>query len=92
MSIGSWSPPRKYKGLRTQFVQAIKVTIPYPDRDHGRSLNTFANRNLVNEKLAEMEDWCEENCTRSWSSSGYCSWYFDRMGEAVMFKMIFGGR
>jgi hypothetical protein len=91
----SWSPPRKYKGNRTNYVHAIKITIPYPDPGPhygGRSMlmRTGPNPNMV--KLAEMEDWCEDNCMANWSSFGYSTWYFDRMNEAVMFKMIFGGK
>jgi len=83
-----WNPPRKYKGLRTQHAHAIKVTIPSPD-EYNRSLNSSETRYS---KLAEMEDWCEEFCTRNWSSFGYSTWYFDKPTEAVMFKMIFGGK
>lgn len=87
----SWSPPRKYKGLRTQYVQAVKVTIPYPERPRGVGIYWgYAAAN--NARLAEMEEWCEENCTRNWSSFGYSTWYFDKASEAVLFKMTFGGR
>lgn len=86
-----WSPPRKYKGFRTQYAQAIKVTIPKPEHVPGRSLYAMgANNNTP--RLVEMEDWCEENCKHPWSSFGYSVWYFDKMQEAIMFKMIFGGK
>jgi hypothetical protein len=87
----TWNPPRKYKGFRTTYTHAIKVTIPYPERISGRSLYAMgANDNSA--RLAEMEDWCEEFCRFSWSSMGYCTWYFDKMQEAIMFKMLFGGK
>lgn len=84
-----WSPPRKYKGYRTNHTHAIKVTLPQPDYSTWRSTSMPSELTL---KGLEMEDWCEENCQHNWSTSGYCTWYFDRMSEAVMFKMTFGGR
>lgn len=83
-----WNPPRKYKGLRTQYTHAYKVVLA-PPGDHNRSLNSMETRYS---KIAEMEDWCEELCTRNWSFSGYSTWYFDKLVEAVMFKMTFGGK
>lgn len=82
----SWTPPRKYKGLRTQHVHAAKVTLPYPDDWRRRGLYA------LNPMIAEMEDWCEEFCTRNWSSTGYSTWYFDKTSEAIMFKLVFGGK
>jgi len=86
-----WTPPRKYNGLRTQNTHAVKVKIPLPDSP--RSLGAYWNhKDAMNARLAEMEDWCEEHCTRNWSSFGFTTWYFDRTNEAVLFKMIFGGK
>jgi hypothetical protein len=81
----SWSPPPKYKGLRTSYKHAAKVLIPC-------DVTKFRDRLVHNAKYADMIDWCEENCTRNWSSFSYTEWYFDKTNEAVMFKMIFGGR
>ena len=81
----SWNPPRKYKGLRSQYEQAASVKIPYPERNR-------MYRDNLNEKLSDMEEWCERYCTREWYSSCYSHWSFAKTTEAVLFKMIFGGK
>lgn len=90
--MNTWNPPRKYKGFRTNLVHAIKITIPRPEYVSGRSMSAMDQRGSYTEKLYEMEEWCEDHCTRNWSSMGYTTWYFDRMPEAIMFKMLFGGK
>lgn len=91
----SWSPPRKYKGYRTDLTHAIKVTFPRPsiqEWKQSRSMLTPKGPSEEMIQLCEMEQWCEDNCKANWSSMGCYTWYFDRMNEAVMFKMIFGGK
>lgn len=85
----NWCPPRKYKGLRSQWPQAASVKIPYP---HHVSNSIFYGNDTIRLKLYEMETWCEEYCTQEWYSSGFCTWSFAKTSEAVMFKMIFGGK
>ena len=87
----TWNPPRKYKGVRTNYAHAIKVVIPIPERVTRRSLYAMGANDRLPQLLA-MEEWCEENCKFNWSSPGYTTWYFDKMQEAIMFKMIFGGK
>lgn len=78
----SWTPPRGYKGLRTANRQAIRVLLRRPAASSGlkdRYIFQYA-----------MEEWCEKRCKRNWSYvDGY--WWFDRMADAVMFKLTFGG-
>lgn len=88
----SWNPPRKYKGKRSQWVQAAQVKIPYPETSQGRSLNSIAERASIMAMLAEMEDWCETYCKHEWYSSGFTNWSFAKTSEAVLFKMVFGGK
>lgn len=88
----TWSPPRKYKGKRSQWPQAAEVTIPYPATIPGRSLKSNHEREAVRQMLFEMEDWCETYCSHEWYSSSYSKWSFAKTSEAVLFKMIFGGK
>jgi hypothetical protein len=81
--MSNWTPPRGYKGLRTGYRQAVRVKLRVPEDYHAR-VAFFARR-------SEMEDWCEENCHHSWSHVDGFFW-FDKTSEAVLFKMIFGGR
>jgi hypothetical protein len=88
----SWSPPRKYKGKRSQWPQAAEVTIHYPETLSGRSLNAISSREAVRQMLYEMEEWCETHCSHEWYSAGYSRWSFAKTSEAVWFKMVFGGK
>jgi hypothetical protein len=88
----SWSPPRKYKGKRSQWRQAAEVTIHYPETQPGRSLNAINEREAVRQMIYEMEEWCETHCSHEWHSTGYTRWSFAKTSEAVLFKMTFGGK
>lgn len=88
----SWNPPRKYKGKRSQWRQAAEVTIPYPQTLEGRSLNAINQRTAASRMLYEMEEWCETYCSHEWHADGYSRWSFAKTSEAVLFKMIFGGK
>ena len=88
----SWTPPRKYKGKRSIWPQAAKVTLPRPEVSQARSLNGIAEREAFNRMLYEMEDWCETYCSHEWHSASRYSWSFAKTSEAVLFKMVFGGK
>jgi hypothetical protein len=88
----SWNPPRKYKGKRSIWPQAATVNLPVPDVSAARSLNGIAEREANRQKLYEMESWCEEFCSHEWHSSSRYSWSFAKTSEAILFKMIFGGK
>jgi hypothetical protein len=78
----SWTPPLGYKGYRTSYRQACRVKLI---RDPA------ASAALVSHNVVDMYEWCEENCNHPWSHVDGC-WWFDKTNEAVMFKMVFGGR
>lgn len=79
----NWTPPRGYKGLRTIYRQAAKVKIHFSIED--------LRSGYSQTRRLEMEQWCEDNCRYNWSHvDGY--FWFDKTNEAVLFKMIFGGR
>jgi len=79
----SWNPPRGYKGLRTGYRHAVKVKVFAP--------NDPWNRNTYWLWVNDLEDWCEEHCKHHWSHIDGLFW-FDKVSEAVLFKMTFGGR
>lgn len=88
----SWDPPRKYKGRRSQWRQAAAVNMPKHEPTGGRSLNMVAERAERFARQNEMEEWCETYCSQEWHFDGYRGWSFAKTTEAVLFKMIFGGK
>jgi len=76
-----WSPPRGYKGFRTNFRHVVDVHLTWDSKDpHGSKQRRY-----------NAEDWCEENCHHHWSFCGSVFW-FESVKEAVLFKMIWGGK
>lgn len=81
--MSNWTPPRGYYGLRTAYRQVVRVKLRAPEDWYSRQA-FFAG-------AYEREKWCEENCKHHWSYVDGCYW-FDKTSEAVLFKMVFGGR
>lgn len=72
-----------YRGKRTDYRYAFKVKL-FISKDRWAFSNFQATQ-------PDRIDWCEEHCKGEWSVQGSIFW-FDKRNDAVMFKLIWGGR
>lgn len=75
-----------YRGKRSDYRQAFKVSLKRPKVGE-RAVAFGEHRHINDDRIA----WCEEHCVGAWHTTGGYDYWFERCGDAIMFKLVWGG-